>query len=147
MSDLHRLVYVSRNALPADGDPRAEIERILDVSRRNNARAGVSGALMFNAGLFAQVLEGSRFAVEETFERIQCDERHDDVRILEFGPVAERRFDAWSMTWAGRDAADVDAFATLASDTGFDASRLGGDRVLELLGSHLNEADGGRRAA
>ncbi|MCJ2078787.1 BLUF domain-containing protein [Methylobacterium sp. E-016] len=34
---------------------------------------------MFNAGAFAQVLEGPRRQVEETFERIQCDDRHGDV--------------------------------------------------------------------
>ena len=140
MSDtLHRLVYVSRNALePGAAEPA--IESILEVSRRRNARAGVSGALMFNAGLFAQVLEGELRALEETFERIQCDARHEDVRVLQFEPVDERRFDAWSMAWAGRGAAPVDAFAALATDTGFDTSRLGGDRVLGLLSEHLDEA-------
>ena len=144
---LHRLAYVSRNALAPGADATAEIEAILALSRRNNARNGVSGALMFNAGLFAQVLEGELVALEETFERIQCDARHDDVRILQFEPVAARRFDAWSMAWAGRDAAPVDALAALAADTGFDAACLGGDRVLELLVSHLDDGSGLRRAA
>ena len=148
MSDaLHRLVYVSRNAFAPDADPAAEIETILAASRRNNARVGISGALMFNAGLFAQVLEGSLWAVERTFEAIQCDARHDDVRVLAFEPVTERRFDDWSMGWAGRGAAPVEAFASLAADTGFDAGRLGGNRVLELLQTHLDEGEGLRRAA
>ena len=148
---LHRLVYVSRNALEPGADPAAGIESILAASRRNNARVGVSGALMFNAGLFAQVLEGPLWAIEQTFERIQCDARHDEVRILQLEPVAARRFDAWSMAWAGRSAAPVEAFAALAADTGFDTARLDGDRVLELLGVHLDEAADeaaeGRRAA
>lgn len=137
---LHRLVYVSRNALEDGADAEAAIEEILRVSRRNNARTGVGGALMFNAGLFAQVLEGELGAVEETFERIQCDVRHDDVRILALEPIERRRFDEWSMAWAGRDAAPVEAFAALADDTGFDAGRLGGDGVLGLLEAHLDEA-------
>jgi len=147
MSPLHRLVYVSRNTLPEGTDHVAGIERILAVSRRNNAGNGVGGALMFNAGLFAQVLEGERAMLERTFERIQCDERHDKVRILQFEAVAERRFQAWSMAWAGRHASDIDAFAALGTETGFDAERFGGDRVLELLGVHLDAADGARRAA
>ena len=138
--DLYRLVYVSRNAFAPGADPAAEIETILRASRRENARNGVSGALMFNAGLFAQVLEGGAGAVEQTFERIQCDARHDQVHVLQFEPVATRRFDEWSMGWAGRDAAPIDAFAALAADTGFDASRLDGDRVLELLRRHLDDA-------
>ena len=144
---LYRLAYVSRNALDPDADAAAEIGTILDVSRRNNARNGVSGALMFNAGLFAQALEGKLAAVEATFERIQCDARHDDVRILQFEPVAARRFDAWSMAWSGRDAAPVDAFRALAAATGFDTAGLGGDRVLELLLAHLDENATVRRAA
>ncbi len=147
MSDLHRLVYLSRNALPADVDPEEAIAAILETSRRNNARNGISGALMFNAGIFAQVLEGGLGPLEDTFERIQCDERHDDVRILQFEPVARRRFDAWSMAWSGRSAAPVDAFAALAADTGFDADVLGGDRVLELLQAHLDGPDVPRLAA
>ena len=144
---LYRLAYVSRNALDPDADAAAGIGTILDVSRRNNARNGVSGALMFNAGLFAQALEGKLAAVEATFERIQCDARHDDVRILQFEPVAARRFDAWSMAWSGRDAAPVDAFRAFAADTGFDTAGLGGDRVLELLLAHLDENATVRRAA
>ena len=144
---LHRLAYVSRNALPPGADAAAEIETILALSRRNNARNGVSGALMFNAGLFAQVLEGELVALEATFERIQCDARHDDVRILQLEPVAARRFDAWSMAWAGRDAAPIDELAGIAADTGFDAARLDGDRVLELLASHLDDAPELHRAA
>lgn len=147
MTTLHRLVYVSRNMLPADADPAAEIAGILRISRENNARDGVGGALMFNAGVFAQVLEGGLGALEDTFERIQCDERHGDVRILQLEPVPERRFEAWSMAWSGRGATAVPAFAALAIDTGFDASRLGSDRVLALLLGHLDEGAERRRAA
>ena len=37
---------------------------------------------MFNSGCFAQVLEGPHHAIQATFERIQCDERHSDVTVL-----------------------------------------------------------------
>ena len=54
---LYRLIYVSRNAMA--GQARQldeEIGRILASSRRNNARVGVTGALLFSADCFAQAL-------------------------------------------------------------------------------------------
>ena len=81
-SDLHRLVYCSRNRIPgAATEISAEIDVILAASQRNNLRFGVTGALIFNTGAFAQVLEGACPDVESTFERIQCDQRHRDVQV------------------------------------------------------------------
>ncbi|MCX4198446.1 BLUF domain-containing protein [Methylobacterium organophilum] len=74
MSDLYRLVYASKNLLQGpEPEAMAAVRQILDASRRNNAALDVTGALMFNAGAFAQVLEGPRQGVEATFERIQRD--------------------------------------------------------------------------
>ncbi|UEM07295.1 BLUF domain-containing protein (plasmid) [Skermanella rosea] len=84
---IHRLVYFSRNAMPGTEDEIvAGVQQILASSRSNNARAGVTGALLFNSGCFAQVLEGPTPAVTETFERIQWDERHSEVLVLEYAP-------------------------------------------------------------
>jgi hypothetical protein len=98
-----RLVYASRCELP-DTALEAEIPRILAAARRNNAAQGVTGALLFSADGFVQVLEGPTEAVERTFERIECDPRHAHVVILEAGPAAAREFQNWSMAYAGRDA-------------------------------------------
>lgn len=132
---LHRLVYVSRNRIA--GGIEAEIEAILAASRRNNAAAGVTGALIFNSGVFAQVLEGPRRAVEATFERIQRDDRHGAVQVLAFEPVDQRRFAGWSMAFVGRSRQGEDLFGQLfghlAAATGFEADRLAGDRVLGVM--------------
>lgn len=47
---------------------------------------------MFNAGYFAQVLEGTQPAIESTFERIQQDRRHGSVHLLEFVAAPTRAF-------------------------------------------------------
>jgi hypothetical protein len=87
-ADLHRLVYYSRNRIGGGSDSLSDaIGTILETSRSNNARADVTGALMFNAGCFAQVLEGPRVALENVFERIQQDDRHGDVSLLAFSPA------------------------------------------------------------
>ena len=109
------------------------IDEILAVSRRNNTAVGVTGALMFNAGCFAQVLEGPQAAVEATFERIQQDERHGDVSLLAFGPAEERAFETWSMGYVGTSAAARARFSDIAGVSGFDPSRLTGERLFETL--------------
>ncbi len=130
---IHRLVYYSRNRL-SDGALTAWIiQDILRASRKNNARAGVTGALMFNSGCFAQVLEGPQDAVEETFERIQQDERHGDVSLLAFDPVDRRVFETWSMGFVGASAAGSARFADIAGESGFDPKKFTGERLLETL--------------
>jgi hypothetical protein len=128
---LHRLVYISRNRV--GGETAAAIEGILAASRRNNAAAGVTGALIFNSGVFAQILEGPRRAVETTFERIQRDGRHGEVQVLAFEPVAERHFPNWSMAFVGRSRQGEDLFGHLGAATGFDARRLESERVLGIM--------------
>ncbi|HEY0418543.1 MAG TPA: BLUF domain-containing protein, partial [Acetobacteraceae bacterium] len=79
-----------------------ELPRILDAARRWNLAQGITGALLFSADGFVQVLEGPMAAVERTFERIQCDPRHADVVVLEAGTLPARDFAGWSMAYAGR---------------------------------------------
>lgn len=56
-STIARLIYLSTNQI--EGDEAAvsrEISSILDVARKANDAVGVTGALMFNSGCFAQIL-------------------------------------------------------------------------------------------
>lgn len=132
--DLHRLVYYSRNRLTgSQAEIGAHIQQILEASRRNNAPVGITGALMFNAGCFGQVLEGRRDTLESTFERIQQDDRHGDVSLLAFEEIAARSFGHWSMGFVGARQADADTFAGVARDSGFDPSHASGDEMLATL--------------
>jgi hypothetical protein len=110
MSDsLYSLAYFSRNAIDGSGpEVQAQIAQILASARRNNAREGVTGALLFSDGCFAQVLEGRRSDVEGVFESIQCDPRHADVTILHLHEVDRRSFGEWSMAFGGIDGVSCD---------------------------------------
>lgn len=110
---LYRIVYCSRNT--AETGPE-EFWRILAVSRAKNARDGVSGALLFSNGSFAQVLEGPLAALERTFERIQCDPRHAGVTVLQFGPLERRAFPDWSMAEAATVSIQADGAAAEVID-------------------------------
>jgi hypothetical protein len=133
-NSLHRLVYYSRNRIA--GPPQAlaaSIGDILATSRANNARVGVTGALMFNAGCFGQVLEGPQPALEAIFERIQQDERHGDVSLLSLASTTTRAFESWSMGFVGASVEDAARYGSIAQDSGFDPSRLTGEALFEAL--------------
>lgn len=139
---IHRLVYYSRNRLAGLPDAMdAAIRAILAASRRNNASVDVTGALMFNAGCFAQVLEGPRPAVEHTFERIQQDPRHGDVSVLSFGPVAGRAFDRWSMGFVGESAKHAAQYRNVGDESGYDPSRMTSDAIFQTLQRLMREEE------
>ena len=143
MSDLYRLVYASKNLLQgSEVEVTAAVRQILDASQRNNREVGVTGALMFNTGAFAQVLEGPRRGVEATFERIQRDLRHGDVTVLQCGPTESRSFANWSMAFVGQSARGQERFSSLAAESGFDLSRLDGDQVFAMLHGLVMEEEG-----
>lgn len=143
MTDLTRLIYTSRNLLAGGGDARVSaVAEILATSQANNARVGVTGALLFNGGAFAQVLEGPRRAVEATFERIQRDPRHGDVAVLQCAPVADRGFPRWSMAFVGQSPRGRALWAEIAGRTGFDLARIEADGLFATLHAIVMEEEG-----
>ncbi len=134
----YRLVYYSENRISSSKLAR-EIETILVASRRNNVLVGISGALMFSEGHFAQVLEGDQAAIESTFERIQQDRRHGNVHLLEFSPAATRGFQTWSMAFIGSREPVSPEVRDIAIRSGFDPRRLDGGELFERLVQLLTE--------
>ena len=91
---LVQCLYVSRPTGQLDSQ---QIELILEQSRRNNPRQGITGILCYTNELFIQVLEGGRDEVCELFNGIVRDGRHLDLRILLYQEISERRFSNWTM--------------------------------------------------
>jgi hypothetical protein len=91
---LVRLMYASRAVPSVDLDALMAIQR---SSAAGNSAQGVTGVLCFSEGIFLQVLEGGRSAVNRLYNRIAGDPRHTDVELLSYEEISERRFAAWSM--------------------------------------------------
>ncbi|TXI21158.1 MAG: BLUF domain-containing protein [Roseateles sp.] len=91
---LVRLMYASR-ATAATTD--ADLAAILKASREHNPAEGITGLLCFADGVFVQVLEGGRNAVNARYKRIVQDERHRDVILLGYEEITERGFPGWTM--------------------------------------------------
>ena len=74
------------------------IEALARSAAEYNRQNDITGLLLANGGLFFQILEGPRNAVESLFERIRVDPRHGNVIVLseEFGNFI-RICPDWSM--------------------------------------------------
>lgn len=132
--DLLRVVYFSHHTSGMTPEWMAwDIDTILEKSQINNERADVTGALIFNRGVFGQVLEGPIAAVEDTFERIQLDERHDQITVLDLSRVSERAFANWSMGFVGTDCVAAELFGNIGRATDFDIASLSGQQIFEAL--------------
>ena len=133
MKKLTRLVYASRIVDPIEGDLAASVTDILQVSRRNNRQAGVTGMLLTYAGFFVQALEGEDVRVQSTLDRVDADPRHCDVKVLGAEFSSSRAFGRWAMCANSLSAADDDILRVLGTRGGFEPYAMPASTALRLL--------------
>jgi hypothetical protein len=92
--DLIELKYLSEIA---EGANIWDLTDIFSNSVISNELKGITGILFFDQGYFGQILEGPRGEVEELWERIKNDVRHQNIELLGITEIKERRFPKWSM--------------------------------------------------
>jgi hypothetical protein len=127
---LIQLVYASR-LVP--GTAGGAITSIVEVSRRNNARAGITGALCFSVDHFLQCLEGERGVVNATYARILADERHSDAVILRYSEIAARDFSDWTMGYVPSTVLRGETVLRYGANERFLPSELGPESSIALL--------------
>jgi hypothetical protein len=116
---LTRLVYHSRCALSDNAQQRLEeLRAILAKSTENNKKRDITGALAFDDMHFIQVLEGERNDIWDAFLHIMRDNRHTDVRLVQFVEVPERLFGNWWMALGRRTPETANLFDRLAGVNG-----------------------------
>jgi len=70
---------------------------ILEVCSVNNKKAEITGVLCQGSGIYMQVIEGRRSAINALYSRIISDKRHNQIELLSFEEVGQRRYGQWSM--------------------------------------------------
>lgn len=106
-----------------------DIQRLCLISARNNRKAGVTGFMVECGGVFLTVIEGEAREVEETFNRIHRDPRHDHMEtVYSENGLERRRFGAWSTNVMFLD---DDAFWQTVFGSGFSCDELLSSRALE----------------
>lgn len=91
---MYRLIYFSTARL---GLGPADLENILSCAVAHNLAHGVTGVLLFNGLNFLQVLEGPRCAVEELYERITRDPRHNGLSLIKTQDIEALSYPEWGM--------------------------------------------------
>ena len=105
---LYHLGYVSTEAAKFSEEA---LVALLSEARNANADRDVTGLLLYREGSFYQVLEGSESAVMATFQEIEGDPRHKEVRILFQGETDSREFADWKMGFLNLDGVDLDTLS------------------------------------
>jgi hypothetical protein len=127
---LVRLLYASRSPKDIDG---TFIESILEQSRKNNPAVGVTGILCFSGQMFMQVLEGNRREVSKLYNKIASDPRHEDVEILLFEDILERRFSNWTMGQVNLSKVNTSTLLKYSEFPTLNPYALGGKASMALL--------------
>jgi hypothetical protein len=63
----------------------------------NNLELGLTGILFFDGLNFGQVMEGRPDVIEERWEVIQRDQRHDNLHVIAKKEITCRNFSNWVM--------------------------------------------------
>jgi hypothetical protein len=125
-----RLLYASR---ALDDVSQEELLRILSQSKANNPGSGITGALCSSGRIFMQLLEGGRMAVNALYNQIAADPRHQDVVILSYEEISERRFASWSMGLVNLERVNPSLLLKYSESATLDPYRVSGAASRALL--------------
>jgi hypothetical protein len=140
---LIQLLYRSRSLLSAHQGDDA-LKSILATAVRRNRDDDLTGCLGYSRNAFVQVLEGRQTQVDETFQRIREDARHEDVQILMSRPLRNRAFSSWSMASIDLNQGSTGYVAAFGLAPGFSIETTPPSQLLMVL---MTLADRARVAA
>ena len=91
---MYRLIYSSTPF----GFDSSILNGLLIDSIENNQKYDITGSLLCRADIYLQMLEGPEELVLKTFDKIQKDDRHINIKVLlQERNIAVRLFPGWAM--------------------------------------------------
>ena len=96
-TDIGQLIYTS---IASKSFTHDDLNRILHSSNINNPKHCITGALFFYNKSFIQYIEGSTEAINQLFQILIHDQRHESVEIRYYSETDIRLFSKWSMAFA-----------------------------------------------
>lgn len=94
--DLYQLVYISR-ITTAGLVGSSTLNDIAKLATQNNYNNDITGILCYGNGYFFQCVEGREQDLTNLKNRLLLDDRHKDLKILDFSELDERHFSGWSL--------------------------------------------------
>lgn len=127
---LVRLLYASRaNVAITD----QEMASILKKSREHNPAEGITGLLCYTDGIFIQMLEGGRNAINARYNTIVRDTRHHDVILLSYEEIIEREFAGWAMGQVNLSRMNPALVSKYSETSRLDPYSMSGDALMRLF--------------
>ena len=127
---LVRLIYASKIS---DGFGPKDIENILQSALTYNVKTHVTGMLCFSNEYFLQCLEGSRTAVNNTYQQILNDKRHHNVIMLNYTQIPEREFEKWSMGYVPQSRVTESLNLKFSGSVDFNPFKMSGESAHLLM--------------
>ncbi|CAA0080406.1 Blue light- and temperature-regulated antirepressor BluF [Zhongshania aliphaticivorans] len=132
---LHHLIYCSTRSVSSEDSSVIEVNApaLLIEAREKNKKNNVSGLLYFNDYYFLQCLEGSRHAVNMTYNTIVADDRHSDVVLIDYCEIAKRSFSQWDMAYVSESSLTESLVKLYSGDEKFNPYDMSADSLFQLM--------------
>ncbi|TDR73266.1 BLUF domain-containing protein [Paludibacterium purpuratum] len=127
---LVRLIYASHTQEAISG---RLIEDILSQAQVHNPTKGITGLLCYSRNTFVQVLEGGRDEVNRLFQLLAKDPRHQDVTLLSYEEIVERRYANWAMARVALDKLNMSLLLRYSDQAQLDPFTVSGESTARLL--------------
>lgn len=139
---LSRLVYYSLISLDGQGKSAfREVKSALKAGTQNNLENGVTGGILFNPIYFAQVMEGDRQVISDTFCRITQNPKHKGIVILESRPITQRKFSTWHVGFAGKSELAKKLYVKYGTTNKFDPTKMTATALVDFIRELVSEED------
>jgi len=126
---LFKLVYVSDKVQSKPCD----IDFLVRDAAAFNLSVNVTGALWFDGKQFVQILEGTKEALGQVFERITVSESHTSMTLVCFEEINSRTYKDWYMASLGGDGTSREIAAKFVGHHEFTLRELPTNTLIELL--------------
>ncbi len=94
---MYRLIYLSTAS--NNSMSYTELNDLLLKSQKTNREKNISGILLHLDGEFIQVLEGTKKAVLDLFEKIKLDSRHKNIHSFDQKEISKKYFSGYFMAF------------------------------------------------
>lgn len=111
MAELQRLIY--RSTATGTTASLLNVATILAESQRNNDRDGLTGALAAHGDRYLQIIEGLPSSLDNLLRRLERDNRHKAIEVIDRRNIDRRRFGGWAMAHARFGATDIQTLERL----------------------------------
>ncbi|WP_425321157.1 BLUF domain-containing protein [Corticibacter populi] len=123
------MIFASVAVEPDD----AAVAKILTQGRSHNARQGITGVLCHGHGIYLQLMEGNRSAVNQIYAKVLQDPRHRDAELLYFAEIQERGFANWTLGHVRLEKLNASAVLKYAERLPLQLDALNGAAVRAML--------------